>query len=427
MEDNNISSSEYRSDEERQADRAQRRALMKKRKRRQQIFRKTVIFLLPSLLIVSLVVWGITLINKAKNIATMSGNELVLQDKLSEDEAVLETEGGGTSQTLDEVAGSVESIAMNPEEADAEQTPETDNPDTDGMAEVGFLRDMGPYAYEYSDEKDIFFPGYQTNGLSEAAAISEENVLSSYAILIDADTGRVIASRNGDTRINPASMTKIMTVLIAAERVSDLKDKVSVSQEIANYVYSHDCSAVNFSVGEVITVEDLMYGTILPSGADAALTLAEYVAGSEEEFVKLMNDKLKGLGLSDTAHFTNCIGLYDENHYCTLDDMAMIMKAAVENELAKEVLTIHRYTTSITEQNPEGIALSNLFLRRIEDKDTHGEVICAKTGFVNESGCCAASYEISNSGKHYICVTADAWSAWRCIYDHVGIYTEFVN
>ena len=107
--------------------------------------------------------------------------------------------------------------------------------------------------------------------------------------------------------------------------------------------------------------------------------------------------------------------------------MAMIMKAAVENDLAREIMSTHIYTTSKTTEHPEGIEISNWFLRRIEDKDTHGEVICAKTGYVKESGCCGASYQISNDGKRYICVTADAWSSWRCIYDHVALYDAFTN
>jgi D-alanyl-D-alanine carboxypeptidase (penicillin-binding protein 5/6) len=104
-----------------------------------------------------------------------------------------------------------------------------------------------------------------------------------------------------------------------------------------------------------------------------------------------MNEKLEELGIADTAHFTNCIGLYDDNHYCTAYDMAVIMKAAVENELCREVLSAHTYTTSSTEQHPDGITISNWFLRRIEDKDSGGLVLCGKTGFVNQSGSCAVS------------------------------------
>jgi D-alanyl-D-alanine carboxypeptidase (penicillin-binding protein 5/6) len=89
------------------------------------------------------------------------------------------------------------------------------------------------------------------------------------------------------------------------------------------------------------------------------------------------------------------------------------------------VLSARTYTTSPTTEHPEGLLLSNWFLRRIEDKDTGGEVLSAKTGYVAQSGSCAASYGKSHSGKEYICVTADASSSWRCIYDHVALYQQF--
>ena len=107
--------------------------------------------------------------------------------------------------------------------------------------------------------------------------------------------------------------------------------------------------------------------------------------------------------------------------------MALILKAASDNELCRKVLSARKYTTSIaTEQQPEGILLSNLFLRRIEDKDTHGEVLCAKTGFVNQSGSCAASLAADYQGREDLCVTIGATSNWRCIYDHVEIYQAFL-
>lgn len=116
-------------------------------------------------------------------------------------------------------------------------------------------------------------------------------------------------------------------------------------------------------------MRDLFYGTILPSGADAAVGLAMYVSGSQEAFVELMNEKLSELGLAGSAHMTNCVGIYDEEHYCTVYDMAMILEAALDNPLCREVLSAHTYNTSATAQHPEGLLLSNWFLRRIEDKD----------------------------------------------------------
>ena len=280
---------------------------------------------------------------------------------------------------------------------------------------------------ELSPEVASFKPGYEVSFGSNAKEIVNEEVISENALLIDVDSGEVIAKKAADTTISPASMTKILTVLVAAEHVDNLDDTFTITRDITDYAFSNDCSIVGFDVDEQVTVRDLMYGTILPSGADAGIALATYVAGSHEAFVDMMNAKLEELGLSDSAHFTNCVGIYDENHYCTLTDMAMILKAAVENDLAREILSAHSYTTSKTEQHPDGITISNWFLRRIEDKETNGDVLCAKTGFVNQSGCCAASYSVSNSGGHYICVSANAWSSWRCIYDQVAIYEQYLS
>ena len=252
-------------------------------------------------------------------------------------------------------------------------------------------------------------------------------IVSEYAVLIDLETDSIVARKAEKQRISPASMTKVLTVLVAAEHVTNLDDTFTITIDITDYSYVNDCSNVGFARDETVTVRDLFYGTILPSGADAAVGLATYVAGSHEEFVDMMNEKLDELGLSDTAHFTNCVGIYDEDHYCTVYDMAVIMKAAMENELCREVMSAHTYTTSATTEHPEGITISNWFLRRIEDKDSGGEVLCGKTGFVVQSGNCAASYGISQSGKGYVCVTAKATSGWKCIYDHADLYRTYMD
>lgn len=271
-------------------------------------------------------------------------------------------------------------------------------------------------------------PVYEFISNEDTKSIYSENVISSHAILVDESTDIIVASKGAKERINPASMTKVLTLLVAAEHVTEeqMDDTFTMTIDITDYSYVNDCSNVGFVVDEKIPVKDLFYGTILPSGGDAAVGLATYVAGSHEAFVELMNEKLEELGLSDTAHFTNCVGLYDENHYCTLYDMAIIMKAAMENEFCREVLSTKCYTTTPTTEHPEGIIISNWFLRRIEDKDTDGEVIGAKTGFVAQSGSCAVSYQMAENGTPYICATAGSTSSWRCIYDHVEIYTNYV-
>lgn len=267
---------------------------------------------------------------------------------------------------------------------------------------------------------------YTAQTTSDTLAPGDE-VVSSNAVFIDLATGNVLSQREYKEVINPASMTKILTVLVAAEHVTNLDDTFTITLDITDYSFVNDCSNVGFSVGEEVTIRDLFYGTILPSGADAAVALATYVAGSHEAFVDMMNEKVEELGLSETAHFTNCVGLYDKEHHCTVYDMAMILEAAINNDLCREVLSAHTYTTSSTEQHPEGITISNWFLRRIEDKDTGGEVICAKTGYVVQSRNCAASFGKDNAGNEYICVTAGSTSSWRCIYDHVELYQQFAR
>jgi D-alanyl-D-alanine carboxypeptidase (penicillin-binding protein 5/6) len=253
-----------------------------------------------------------------------------------------------------------------------------------------------------------------------------ENIDSAYAVLIDLQSDTILAEKNADAVISPASMTKILTLLVAAEHVTDLDDTFTMTIDITDYCYQNGCSVVGLDVGETVTVRELLYGTILPSGADAALGLAYYVSGSQEAFVDLMNEKLEELGLSDTAHFTNCVGIYNEDHHCTVTDIAMILKAAMENDLCREVLNAHTYDTAPTEQHPDGQTLSNWFLRRIEDKDTGDiEVIGAKTGYVVQSGSCAASCGQDSDGNLYLCVTGDAGSSWRAIYDHAALYKDY--
>lgn len=279
---------------------------------------------------------------------------------------------------------------------------------------------------------DIEVPsGYNAEFTPETIKLTEDDLTSENAILVNLASNKVVCERDSEKIICPASMTKILTVLVAAEHMNNLErqldDTFTITREITDYSYQHNCSAVGFSVGEKVPVRDLFYGTVLKSGADAAVGLAVYSCGSLESFMDEMNKKLDELGMSDTAHFTNVVGLYDEDHYCTTYDMAMILKATLENDWCREVLGTHVHTTASTPEHPDGITISNWFLRRIEDKESCGHVECAKTGFVNESGNCAASYFISDSGTPYIAVTVKTYSGWKCIYEHAALYAHHTS
>lgn len=260
--------------------------------------------------------------------------------------------------------------------------------------------------------------------------LTSDEMNSRCAVVIDLETNTVLAQKDMDAVISPASMTKLLTLLTAAEAIEDhgsLTDTVTIDFEITDYCYRHDCSVAGFLKDETVTVEQLLYAAILPSGADGALGLAKYVAGDQDAFVALMNEKAEALGIADTAKFANCIGLYDENNVCTLRDMAVILAAVMENDLCRRIVTTKIYEIPASDAHPEGMVLSNWFLRKIEDHVPEGvEVIGGKTGFVDESGSCAASCAQGPDGRLYLCVTADTFSSWRCIKDHVSLYTTYI-
>lgn len=308
--------------------------------------------------------------------------------------------------------------------ADLQQNPEAEGMGGEAGQESGTKASEGETSQGDGLRKDGEGK-YTASKTSQTRQVGDE-ILSEYAIFIDRDSQEVLAEKGGFTVINPASMTKILTVLVAAEHIKeeDLDDTIIMTPEITDYGYIHKCSAAGFVKGEEVSVRDLFFGTILPSGADAAVGLAVYVAGDQDSFVELMNEKLKELGLSDTAHFTNCVGVYDEDHYCSAYDMAMILEAALDNELCREILSTRIHTIPEKEEHPDGLEMSNWFLRRIEDKEYGGKVLGGKTGYVEQSGSCAASFG-ENAGNNYICVTVKAGSPFQCVNDHALLYNEY--
>ena len=278
-----------------------------------------------------------------------------------------------------------------------------------------------------SEPEEPSEPVYAFHTTDHTALISAE-FPSQDAALINLESGEILAERDSEARINPASMTKILTLLVASEHISDRSGTFTMTFDITDYCYVNKCSVVGYEVGEVIPVEELFYGCILNSGADACLALAEIAAGSHEAFVELMNEKLDELGLSETSHFTNCVGLYDEDHYCTVQDMAMILKAALENEHCEQVMGTKIYHTAPTNMHSAGQDLSNWFVRNIEDMDTGNvSVRYAKTGYVSESGFCAASCGEAEDGTVYLCVTGKSTSTKQSIRDHAQIYKTYCS
>ena len=140
-----------------------------------------------------------------------------------------------------------------------------------------------------------------------------------------------------------------------------------------------------------------------------------------------MNEKAAALGLTDT-HFVDASGLHDEQHYTTLRDMAIILQAAMDNEICREILSTTYYTCQPTEQHPDGLKIFNKFLSRVEYQDLKGgEIQGAKTGYTAQAMNCCASFGVSPKGRNLICVTSKAWTGDFCIDDHVALYSQYAD
>ena len=266
---------------------------------------------------------------------------------------------------------------------------------------------------------------YAPAEVTENTKTLDLELYSENALLIDLESNTVLVQKNADARIYPASMTKVMTVLVAAKHIENWDETFTMTQSIIDPLFLADASMAGFVHGEEVSMTELLYGAVLPSGAEATEALAIVTAGSEEAFVALMNEKAQELGLKDT-HFVDASGLHDENHYTTLSDMAIIMQAALDNPHCREVLTSVNHTSPATEQNPEGVAMTNRFLYRIRPQQTGNvDIQAAKTGYTAQAMNCCVSYGIMENGRAAICVTAHAWTGDYCIADHLALYGTY--
>lgn len=240
---------------------------------------------------------------------------------------------------------------------------------------------------------------------------------SAYIILIDGQTGQVLAEKNGDARMYPASMTKLMAALVAVENTENWDVAVEIPQEIFAGLYLEHASLAGFEPGEQVTPKELLYGMLLPSGAECCTTYALWLAGGEERFVEWMNEKAQSLGMEST-HFMNTTGLQDEEHYSSVHDMAVLLRACLENDILRRILSAESFQTAATSRHPQGLTLeSTLFQAIKQDQDlsrqkAKGEragvtLLGGKTGYTSQAGLCLASFALVN-GREYILVTAGA-------------------
>ena len=234
----------------------------------------------------------------------------------------------------------------------------------------------------------------------------DADTVSDAVYLENLNSGAVVYEKNSDQQKFPASTTKIMTFIITAENVGDLDNTaVTVKQELLDGL-DPDSTVMGLSshIGEQVSVRDLLYGLMLPSGNDAALVLADYVGGGIPGFVDKMNAKAAELGCANT-HFANPHGLYDPNHYTTARDMALITKHAMNIPGFMEICN----TVSYTPEGFETLQNTNFMI----NKDAEGGVYYnqytkgIKTGYLDEAGKCIVTSS-DKDGDKYVCVCLGA-------------------
>ncbi|MBQ7670667.1 MAG: D-alanyl-D-alanine carboxypeptidase [Clostridia bacterium] len=252
-----------------------------------------------------------------------------------------------------------------------------------------------------------------------------------HAILIDLENRTVIAEKGGDDRMYPASMTKVMTALAAIEKCSDLNNTFMMTYDIVMDAYNANATVAGFYSGEELTIKDLLYGSILPSGADGTRGLAEYTSGTETAFAQVMNEKCAELGLTGT-HFSNSSGLHADDHYSTCHDMAIIMEAAMDDPDVAAALGAAEYVTSKTNAHPDGIELHHtLLFERMdgsEEFDGKIQIIGGKTGYTPEAGnCLVTAAKVVETGKVYIFVCGGGETKWKPVFDTIHVYRNYLG
>ena len=221
---------------------------------------------------------------------------------------------------------------------------------------------------------------------------------------------KVFYSEQIHDRLFPASTTKILTLYLAL-KYGTLSDIVTVSDNAV--AVPSDSSVAGLRSGEQLTLEDLLYGLMLPSGNDSAVAIAEHISGSVDAFVELMNKEANALGATN-SHFVNPHGYHDENHYTTAYDLYLIFNQGILNQRFIDIISSATYTTDIKE--PDGSTRSvtwkqsNLFVNGTRTAPENVTVIGGKTGTTDEAGACLVLYEQDSQSRPYISIVMGAES-----------------
>jgi len=232
------------------------------------------------------------------------------------------------------------------------------------------------YEAEMEERKTLEIQSNNIEGWPTGPSIGAEA-----AILVEANTGTILYAKNIDEELYPASTTKIMTCLLAAEN-GNLSDMVTFSYDAVHSVPS-DGSNIGIDAGESMTLEECMYGVMVGSANECANAVAEHIGGSIDDFVDMMNAKVEELGLSHT-HFVNSNGLFDENHYTSAYDLAMIACEFFDNDILLTIGNTARYHFVATSTQPDDFYINNKH-KLINGEIEYEGILGGKTGYTDEA------------------------------------------
>lgn len=266
----------------------------------------------------------------------------------------------------------------------------------------------------------FLFVGLLSFGQIHAFDFNTLNVDSLFMSVVEIDDQqeeRIHYEKNSDAKMYPASMTKMMSTYVALQYLDDYEATVTITASDLAGLSAQGASVAGLSLGEVVTIDDLLYGALLSSGADATRAIARIVSGSEEEYINLMNQQAKKLGMLDT-NFVNTSGLHDENHYSTTHDLVILMKESLKIPKLKELMTTESYTTKPTNLHPYGLEFNNTLgmYSEISQHDI-GYILGGKTGWTPEAGYCLLSFS-EFQGKTVIIASGGGFNYGDQLKDH---------
>lgn len=254
--------------------------------------------------------------------------------------------------------------------------------------------------------------------VTDESAFDEGLVTSEAAALFDEDGREVLYSKDAFERLYPASITKVMTALVALE-YGNLSDQVTVTEDAV--ITESGATLCGIEPGDVLTLEQLLYGLMLPSGNDAGAAIAVHIAGSIEAFADMMNAEADRIGAVDT-HFVNPHGLHDPDHYTTAYDLYLIFHEAMKNPVFREITGTTAYTASYRDRSGQTVTKTwkggNWFMTGERETPAGITVIGGKTGTTQAAGYCLIMAEEAADGGEYVSVVLKSDSR-PALYDNM--------